>query len=115
MSISQMSTDKAFECMARMVPYVVEILGDPKLAEVKKRFDEKGDELTNGDFMLEAYPLLLRDHREALYGIVAAMSDKSMAEVKDQSFAETFNIIREGFTKELFDFFPFARRLAANV
>lgn len=115
MSISQMSTDKAFECMARMVPYVVEIAGDPKLVEAKKELAEKGGELAYSDFMLAVYPMLLCEHKDALYGIVAAMSDKTVDEVKRQPSGETFSVMRENSTKELFDFFPFAVRLAGNM
>ena len=115
MNISEMSTEKAFECMARMVPYVVEIENDPNVAEAKRKLQDKGSELTNGDFMLDIYPLLMRDHSEALCGIVAAMSDKTVDEVRTQPWKETFAAIKAGFTKELFDFFPFAMRLVANA
>ena len=115
MKLSKMSTDKAFECMARMVPHVVEIVSDPNVAEAKKRLTDKGSELTNGDFMLEIYPLLMRDHHGALCGIVAAMEGKTPEEVMAQPYTETFAAIKAGFTKELFDFFPFAMRLVAGV
>lgn len=115
MNISEMSTEKAFECMARMVPYVVEIENDPNVVEAKRKLTDKAGELTNGDFMLDIYPLLMRDHREALCGIVAAMEDKTIDEVKSQPWKETFAAIKAGFTKELFDFFPFAVRLVANA
>ena len=115
MTISDMSTEKAFECMARMVPYVVEIENDPNVAEAKRRLQDKGGDLTNGDFMQDIYPLLMRDHRHALCGIVAAMEDKTIDEVKAQPWKETFTAIKAGFTKELFDFFPFALRLVVNA
>ena len=115
MKLSDMSTEKAFECMARMVPYVVEIENDPAIAEAKRKMTEKSGEVTNGDFMLEIYPLLMRDHLDALCGIIAAMEGKTAGEVKAQPYKETFAAIKAGFTKELFDFFPFAVRLVANA
>ena len=115
MNISQMSTEKAFECMVRMVPYVVEIMSDPAVAEAKAKLKEKDGELTGGDFMLAMYPLLMRDHAEALCGIVAAMSEKTPDEVKAQPLGETLAALGAGITKELFDFFPFAVRLVASM
>ena len=115
MNISDMSTEKAFECMARMVPYVVEIENDPNVAEAKRKLRDKSGDITNGDFMLDIYPLLMRDHQEALCGIIAAMSNKTVDEVKAQPWKESFAAIKAGFTKEFFDFFPFAVRLVASV
>lgn len=115
MNISEMNTEQAFECMVRLVPYVTEIEGDAQIVEMKKKMREKGEALTNADFMAAIYPLLMRDHRDAVFGIVAAMTEKTVEEVKTQPYKETFAAIKAGFTKELFDFFPFAVRLVANV
>ena len=115
MKLSDMTTEKAFACMARMVPHVAEIVGDPAVTEAKRKLHDKAGELTNGDFMLAIYPLLMRDHCEAVCGIVAAMSEKTVEEVKAQPFEETLAAIREGFTEELFSFFPFAVRLAYSM
>lgn len=115
MKISQMPTEKAFECMARMVPYVVKIEKDEKVIAARRALQEKKGEVTGGDFMLSIYPILLLEHGDALCGIVAAMSGKTPEQVAKQPLEETFAAIREGFTRELFDFFPFAVRLVASV
>ena len=115
MKLSEMNTEKAFACMARMVPYVAEIMGDPNVAEAKRKLGEKAGELTNGDFMAAIYPLLMRDHGEALCGIVAAMDDRTVEEVKAQPYKKTLAAIRADFTRELFDFFPFAVRLVRSA
>lgn len=115
MDISEMPTERAFECMARMAPYVAEIAGDARLAEAKRALREKEGGATNGDFMAAIYPLLMREHREAVCGIAAALSGRSVAEVKAQPYRETFEAMQAGFTGELFDFFPFAVRLAARA
>lgn len=115
MKLSEMNTEKAFECMARMTPYVAQIMSDPAVAEAKRKLHDKGGELTNGDVMLGLYPLLMRDHSEALCGIVAAMEGRTLDEVKAQPYKKTFAAIRAGFTQELFDFFPFAVRLVLSA
>ena len=115
MKLSDMTTEKAFACMARMVPHVAQIMSDPAVAEAKQKLIAMDDELTGGDVMLAIYPLLMRDHCEAVCGIVAALSDKTLEEVKAQPFEETLAAIREGFTEELFSFFPFAVRLVRST
>lgn len=115
MNISDMPTERAFECMARMAPCLAEIAGDPKIAEAKRALREKDGAPTYADFMQAVFPLLMREHRDAVCGIVAAMTEKTVEEVRTQPYKETFAAIGEGFTKELFDFFPFALRLAASA
>ena len=114
MKISQMPTEQAFECMVRMVPHVAAIASDEKIIAARRSLREK-DGATAADFMLSVYPILLGEHADALCGIVSAMSGKTEEQVRAQPLEETFAAIREGFTKELLDFFPFAVRLVASV
>ena len=55
--------------------------------------------------MLAVYPMLQCDHKDALYGIVAALSGKTVDEVKEQPSGEMLSAIRENSTKEQFGFF----------
>ena len=115
MKLSDMTTEKAFACMARMVPHVAEIVGDPAVAEAKRKLHDKAGELTNGDFMLAIYPLLMHDHCEAVCGIVAAMSEKTLEEVKARPYKKTLAAIMTGFAEDFFDFLPVAVRLAYSM
>ena len=111
MKIYEMSTERALECMTKIVPHMVEIVSDPQVAEVKKMLLEKGAQATNSDVMEAIYPLLMDKHRDAVCGMIAAMSDKTVDEVKKQPWQESFAQIKAGFANELFDVFPYAVRL----
>ena len=115
MKLSEMNTEKAFACMAHMVPYVAEIVGDPNVAEAKKKLIDRGDELTGADAIQIIYPALMRDHSEALCGIVAAMEDRTVEEVKAQPLEETLTAIRAGVAEDFFDFLPVATQLAYSM
>ena len=72
MRISEMTTEQAFECMARMVPYVTEIERDQEVVNVKEKLreaakQEDGD-LTTGDVIEATMPLILEKHRNAFFG-----------------------------------------------
>ena len=115
MKISEMSTERAFECMARMAPHVAQIIGDEKIVEQRDKLLKKNNRITNAEFMQAICPLMLKEHNDALCAIVAALSDKTADEVKAQPWSETFEEIKDGFTRELFDFFPFAVRLVLSA
>ena len=142
MKIPQMNAGQAYECMVRMVPHAAELVCDPQIAEVRKSLlsghspahevaatDAKeahaAEPLRTGrgpadgqskvwNFMAKAYPLLLGKHRRALLGIVAALSGKTVDEVRAQPLGETMTVIRAGFTGELFGFFAVCRAFGAQ-
>ena len=127
MKISEMNTGRAFECMARMAPHVVEIMSDPQLAKAKQRIMSARDGASNeagaagatgmtaGDLMTAVYPLLMDTHREAMLNIAAALGGKTLEEVREQPLGETMELMREGFTGELFDMFPIVMRMVLSA
>lgn len=114
MNISEMNTDKAFECMARMVPYVAEIERDPEIAAAKEALREKGD-VSTGDVIEAVMPMMLGKHQKAMFGILGALEDKTPEEIAQQPYAATIAAIKGDMTKDFFDFLPFAYRLVLNA
>ena len=119
MRISEMTTEQAFECMARMVPYVTEIERDQEVVNVKEKLreaakQEDGD-LTTGDVIEAAMPLILGKHRNAFFGILGALEGKKPEEIAKQPYAQTVAAVKADLTKEFFDFLPSAARLVSNA
>lgn len=116
MRISDMTTEQAFACMARMVPHVAEIERDEELAAAKEALRHKGgDNVTTGDVIDAVMPLMLGKHKQAVFGILGALEDKQVKEIAGQPYAATIAAVKADMTKEFFDFLPFVYRLVLNA
>lgn len=112
----EMDTEKAFECMAKLVPYVTEIERDAEVIEAKKRLtDPNNTETRNSDVMEAVLPLMLQKHREAVFAIVGIVMDKTAEEVSKQPWKVTLGVLKSGAMNDLYDFFPFAVQLVAHA
>lgn len=94
-----MRTDVACEKLIEIVPIIEELRPklkeDEKVKELIKSFKETGEEnRDNINFLLKILPLLLGEYKEYTYSIIAIMSDKTVEDVKAQSFSETINSIK---------------------
>ena len=105
MKLSQMKGDAAFDAMVRMVPYVSAILEDEKVQQARDGLRGKKD-LRAGEVMQAVMPLMLRDHRDDLYGIMGAVTGQTVEELRAMDFAALAPMLRDTFCEELFDFFP---------
>lgn len=116
MKLSEMSSARAFECMARMVPHVAAIERDPEVAAARQRMLDRGlEEATMGDVIDAVMPVILERHAEAVFGIVGALEGKTPAQIAGQPCAKTIAAMREGLTQEFFDFLSFASRLVMSA
>ena len=94
-----MRTDVACEKLIEIVPIIEELRpklkADEKFQDIIKNFKSTGDEKKdNIGIVLKIIPSLLGDYKEYTYKIVAIMSDKTVEDVKAQSFSETINSIK---------------------
>lgn len=112
MKLSEMNTDQAFACMVRMAPYAAQLVD--ALAPEKKRVLEDS-EASASDAINAFVPLLLSEHKEALYGLLGAMDGKTPEEIERQPYAQTMAIIKGDVTREFFDFFGFAVQLVLHA
>lgn len=110
MKISEMKGEQAFDAMAKLVPHLYRIIEDNDLSEVKE--DIKKGEKEN-IVIQKAMPTMLTKHREDLFALIAATNDKTIEDVKNMTYADIMNALRECGIAEIIDFFRFAVRLIA--
>ena len=110
MKISEMDTNHAAEVLCEITPSIANITGDKALLDALK-------EKTGGDTLADIYlsgakklsaivPLLFRNHKNDVFGILAAINDCSVDDICAQPVITTMRQIVEMLQdKELKDFF----------
>ena len=110
MKLSQISTEKAADILCEITPYVANIAtNEDLLAELRNAID-KEKASTRAELLLagaeKLIPILLRNCRDDIFGILGALNGKTAEEIGAQSFPATMNQVREIIQdKELLDFF----------
>lgn len=112
MKISEFRTEKAADVLLEILPFVTEIVTDAKLCEeLANAVDIKGK--TAMEVMAvgvakfaKLIPLVLKNHKEDVFGIIAVLNCKTVDEVRKQNIVCTMEEIKElVHDKELIDFF----------
>lgn len=112
MKFSQLTTDRALDVLCEIAPYIANIATDEELMAVIGK-SIKSDGLTRAGVLLlgaekltKMIPVLLKTHRNDIYGVVAAVNGKTLDEIAQQNFikttAQVVEVIRD---KDLLDFF----------
>ena len=113
MKISEISTEKAMDVLCELTPYVTSIVTDEELiAELKSAIDfgkantmAEKMALTAGK-ITKIIPILLRNKKNDVFGIVGVLNNKTIEEVAKQNIIVTMKQIRDiAKDKELLDFF----------
>ena len=90
------SNEKNAELLLRVAEPALRIADDEKMHEAiegLKSLKTKSDFLqTMG--LLRFVPIILKGHKEDLYQIVAALTDKTVKEVSEQSTRETIKVVQ---------------------
>lgn len=112
--ISQLTTDEALDVFCELTPHINEIVSDDELlSEIKRKLDKNGDsKLTRGELLLfgvekinKIIPIVLKKKRDALLGIIAAMTDSELEDIKKQNIIITLAQVRDlAKDKDLMDF-----------
>lgn len=118
MRLSQRTTDAVMDFMVLAAPNITNICKDTALIEkLTEGVDIKEDTPIIGQFALlsdkiaDFIPILFRDHKFDLYGIVAAYQGVDAEVVAEQPFVETAKQFKEMVTDpEALDFFTSAVR-----
>ena len=113
MKISELSTEKAADMLCALVPCISDIAADEELLdELRRKVSIPAGASTAEVMMLGAeklnklVPILLREKRNAIFGILAILNEKSISAVAAQSLILTMKQVRDIVKdKELMDFF----------
>jgi hypothetical protein len=112
MKLSEFSTDEALDVLCEITPYINNIIIDDALMETLKA-KVKGDGLTKAEIMAlgaeklnKLLPVILKDHRGDVYGIVAVLNGIDAADIGRQNIIKTAAQVRDAIKdKDLVDFF----------
>lgn len=113
MKISELSTDKAFEVLCDLTPYLCSITADEKLIATLKQKTKLEAGASRAEFLAVGVakisalaPLILKDHKDDIIGILAVIFEKDPEEIKAQNITETVAMLREVLQdKDLLNFF----------
>lgn len=112
MKLSQLNTERAADVLCELTPYIANITGDKSLLdELANKFDSKGKSAAElYTFAAHKYatlvPILLKGHREDVFGLLAVLNETAPEKIAKQSVMETIRQVRDLFQdKELLDFF----------
>lgn len=112
MKLSQLTTEEAASVLCEITPHILNITGDKALLDnLGKKFDTKGKSVAElYTFAAKKYasviPIVLKDHREDVFGILSILNECTPEEVGKQNIIKTMYQVREAFKdKEFLDFF----------
>lgn len=113
MKLSELSTDKALDVLCELTPYVSNIASDDavvgtvgKIVDTDKDINLYGKGLLMVERLGEIIPVLLKNHRPDVYGILSVMNERPAAEIAAQKIMDTIQQVRELFRDpELLSFF----------
>ena len=114
MKLSELSTDRALDVLCELTPCIYNITSDKEVVDsVSKviRADLKetsvyGQYLMIADRIVDVLPLLLKNHRADIYGILSTLNEKTVPEIASQPVRDTIRQAQEVFQDEdLLSFF----------
>ena len=112
MRLSELTTERAADVLCELTPYIANITGDKALLdELGEKFNSKGKSVAElYTFAAHKYatlvPILLKEHRNDVFGVLAVLNECSADEIAKQNIMETMKQVRDLFQdKELLDFF----------
>lgn len=104
MKLSELTTEQTLDVLCEITPCVANIVSDEKLMEIIRKTvkPEEGKEMTRAAVLLAGaeklariVPLVMKEHRADIYGILAAVNGKSPEEIAEQNIIRTSMQIRE--------------------
>lgn len=122
MKLSELSTDKAMDVLCELTPYIGSIANDKEVVSAIGKVMKGGQDINRygqamlllgrvGDFL----PLLLKNHRADIYGILSVMNGRPVSEIASQKLMDTMGQFRELLRDEEFvGFFKSSARQARS-
>lgn len=113
MKLSEMTTDRAMDVLCEITPYIANITADEELLEeLRSAIDPKAVK-TKAELMVKGVekitklvPIVLKKRKTDVFGILAALNEKTSEEIGKQNIIATMAQVREVVKdKDLMDFF----------
>lgn len=113
MKLSEMTTDRAMDVLCEITPCIANITADEELlAELRNAIDQKAVK-TKAELMVKGIekitklvPIVLKKRKADVFGILAALNEKTVEEIGKQNIIATMAQVREVVKdKDLMDFF----------
>lgn len=114
MKISELTTERAADVLCEVSIYALNILSDKELlASLHMQLEGTDGDSTKAELIAvasekiaELVPLLLKKHKDDVFGIVAAVNGLTLEQVRQQKIIKTMTAIKEmAQDKDLIDFF----------
>lgn len=114
MKISELTTERAADVLCEVSIYALNILSDKELlASLRMQLEGTDGDRTKAEMIAiasekvaELIPLLLKKHKDDVFGIVAAVNGLTLEQVRKQKIIKTMTAIKEmAQDKDLIDFF----------
>jgi hypothetical protein len=113
MKLSKITTDRAMDVLCEITPNVANIVTDEELmAELKKAVDPNDVETKAGllakgvERVANIVPIILKKRKFDMFGILAALNEKTIEEIGKQNILVTMAQVRDVVKdKDLMDFF----------
>ena len=113
MKLSEMTTDRAMDVLCEITPFIAKITADEELLEeLRNAIDPKAVK-TKAELMVKGVekvtklvPIVLKKRKTDVFGILAALNEKTVEEIGKQNIIATMAQVREVVKdKDLMDFF----------
>lgn len=113
MKLSEMTTDRATDVLCEITPYIANIVSDDELLSELRNAIDKKDVATRAELLARGaekisklIPIVLKKRKADVFGILAALNEKTETEIGKQNILVTMAQIREiAKDKEFIDFF----------
>lgn len=113
MKLSQLSTERAADVLCELTPYIANIVEDSALMESLRDAIDTEKVKTKAELIAigagkatRLVPIILKNRRSDVYGILAVLNEKSVEEIAKQNLLVTMRQIKNvSRDKELVDFF----------
>ena len=114
MKFSELTTERAADVLCEVSIYALNILSDKELlASLRMQLEGTDGDRTKAEMIAiasekvaELIPLILKKHKDDVFGIVAAVNGLTLEQVRQQKIIKTMTAIKEmARDKDLIDFF----------
>ena len=112
MKLSKLTTDEALDVLCEITPYVSNIVSDETLLETLNKTIKKdgmtraGVLVAGAEKLSRLVPIVMQEHRNDVYGILAAVNGLDVEEIAKQNIIKTSMQIRDVCAdKEMLNFF----------